>query len=210
MVMTVRTKEVEVGETTSVVAATLDIRGRISSVTPAWTSLTTAHGGDPARCGVGASYLEVCDAAAPSSPTSAAIGRAVRGILAGVDPDQTGFLLACPGVGGGWFELTVGPDAVPGGVLIVVEESRLFLDDVVFPGAVAVALAQARQDRATAVAGALQALGTSRLFGLTMEMQSLSASLEGPGSLRLAKVVRDLDLVIGELLALSLLVAAAP
>src|SRR4051812_29420515 len=63
--------------------ALLDSAGVIVWVDDAWQEFCRANGGDPARAGVGRSYLASCDAAAPRDPHSATVARAIRAALRG-------------------------------------------------------------------------------------------------------------------------------
>ncbi|HVK08523.1 MAG TPA: response regulator, partial [Gemmataceae bacterium] len=64
--------------------AVLDRAGVIVATNAAWERVTRTHGGDPARCGVGANYLDVCGRAAglhqDEAPAAAA---GIRAVLAG-------------------------------------------------------------------------------------------------------------------------------
>jgi hypothetical protein len=63
--------------------ALLDTAGVIVWVDDAWRAFCRANGGDPARAGVGRSYLALCDAAAPTDGHSATVARAIRAALRG-------------------------------------------------------------------------------------------------------------------------------
>jgi hypothetical protein len=63
--------------------ALLDADGVIVWVDEAWCSFCLANGGDPARSGIGVSYLALCDAAAPTDRHSAAVAAAIRAALRG-------------------------------------------------------------------------------------------------------------------------------
>lgn len=63
--------------------AVLDGDGRILAVNRAWTSFALANGCSLQRCGVGANYIEVADAAAEQVPEAREVARALREILAG-------------------------------------------------------------------------------------------------------------------------------
>jgi hypothetical protein len=78
-----RTGEVPPDTDPPVEMALLDTAGGIVWVNRAWDEFCRANGGDPARCGVGRSFLALCDAAAdPQSTTvAAAIRTALRGDL---------------------------------------------------------------------------------------------------------------------------------
>jgi anti-anti-sigma factor len=62
--------------------ALLDGDGVIAWVNPAWQAFAAANGGDPARTGIGVSYLRAC-AAAGEDPVAAEVGGAIRAALAG-------------------------------------------------------------------------------------------------------------------------------
>jgi len=63
--------------------ALLDDAGVIVWVDEAWWAFCLANGGDPARAGIGVSYLALCDAAAPTDGHSAAVAAAIRAALRG-------------------------------------------------------------------------------------------------------------------------------
>lgn len=63
--------------------ALLDAAGVIVWVDEAWTAFCLANGGDPAKAGIGVSYLALCDAAAPTDRHSAAVAAAIRAALRG-------------------------------------------------------------------------------------------------------------------------------
>lgn len=69
----------------AVEVALLDRHAVIVAVNQAWTQFCLDNGGDPARCGVGASYLAACDAA-PGDASARVVGRAVRAAVAGEVP----------------------------------------------------------------------------------------------------------------------------
>ena len=60
----------------------LDRAGVIVSVNSAWDAFSGADGGDPARVGVGVSYLEVC-AASGGEPVAERVAAAIRTALPG-------------------------------------------------------------------------------------------------------------------------------
>ena len=62
--------------------ALLDRDGVIAWVNQAWQAFAAANGGDPARIGVGVSYLQAC-AAAGDDPVAAEVAGAIRAALAG-------------------------------------------------------------------------------------------------------------------------------
>ena len=63
--------------------ALLDADGVIVWVDESWCAFCLANGGDPARAGIGVSYLALCDAAAPTDRHSAAVAAAIRAALRG-------------------------------------------------------------------------------------------------------------------------------
>jgi hypothetical protein len=74
--------------------ALLDTAGVIVWTNRAWDEFCRANGGDPAHCGIGRSYLALCDAAddRPSAEVGLAIREAVRGDL----PAPVRILVPCP------------------------------------------------------------------------------------------------------------------
>jgi anti-anti-sigma factor len=62
--------------------ALLDRDGAIAWVNQAWQAFAAANGGDPARTGIGVSYLQAC-AAAGDDPVAAEVAGAIRTALAG-------------------------------------------------------------------------------------------------------------------------------
>ncbi len=62
--------------------ALLDRDGVIAWVNQAWQAFAAANGGDPARTGIGVSYLQAC-AAAGDDPVAAEVAGAIRTALAG-------------------------------------------------------------------------------------------------------------------------------
>ena len=62
--------------------ALLDHRGVIVAVNGAWVAFAAANGGDPARAGIGRSYLDACEDAA-GDPQADQVGAAIRWALAG-------------------------------------------------------------------------------------------------------------------------------
>jgi hypothetical protein len=55
-------------------------------VDEAWDAFCLANGGDPARAGIGVSYLALCDAAASTDRHSGAVAAAIRAALRGELP----------------------------------------------------------------------------------------------------------------------------
>ena len=74
--------------------ALLDPAGVIVWVNRRWDEFSVQHGGDPARTGIGCSYLDVCDAAA-DDPPSAAVASAIRAALAGALPAPARIRVPC-------------------------------------------------------------------------------------------------------------------
>jgi hypothetical protein len=75
--------------------ALLDPDGVIVWVDEAWRAFCLANGGDPARAGVGVSYLALCDAAAPTDRHSAAVAAAIRAALCGDLPTPARVEVPC-------------------------------------------------------------------------------------------------------------------
>jgi PAS domain S-box-containing protein len=99
--------------------AALDKRGTIIAVNQAWLRFAAEHDGDPARVSLGASYLDICRAAAETGDHDARrILEALRTVLAGNGPLQLEYALRTPG-GERWYEMTVEPLRRPeGGALV--------------------------------------------------------------------------------------------
>ncbi|MDD7965366.1 helix-turn-helix domain-containing protein [Actinomycetospora lemnae] len=76
--------------------ALLDTDGVIVWVNQAWADFGVAHGGDPARTGVGRSYLAVSDAAAVDDPVSATVSANIRAALRGELPVPALLAVPCP------------------------------------------------------------------------------------------------------------------
>jgi PAS domain-containing protein len=92
--------------TSSVEVALLDRSGRIVAVNAAWERFCAGNDGDPARCGVGASYLDVCDA--DDDPVAARVGATVRAALRGELPAPLAMEVPCHAPDGWrWFDLLV-------------------------------------------------------------------------------------------------------
>jgi PAS domain S-box-containing protein len=76
--------------------AILDREGVIVAVNDAWTDFVRRDGcADPARCGPGASYLAVCDAA--GDEVAASVAAAIRQAVAGVLPVPVRVIVPCDG-----------------------------------------------------------------------------------------------------------------
>lgn len=188
--------------------ATLDGDGVIVDVTEPWNAFAVAHGGDVRKCGVGVSYLAVCEADA-DDPVTAATARAIRAALDGSLRAPRRFLLPCPGAGrSGWFELAVA--SAPGGrprATVTVEETTLVVSDHVdgISGLNADFLRAARR-RNELIAHELHRLAAQQLFAITLGVGSLAHRPRsvGHGSETIA-LLEDLDRVIRRLLALSAL-----
>ncbi len=73
---------VQAGPDVGVEVALLDRDGVIAWVNQAWQAFAAANGGDPARTGIGVSYLQAC-AAAGDDPVAAEVAGAIRAALAG-------------------------------------------------------------------------------------------------------------------------------
>jgi PAS domain S-box-containing protein len=87
--------------------ALLDRSGVIAAVNRAWETFALRNGGDPDRCGVGASYLAACDAA-DGDPWAAEVGTAVRAALRGELPIALTVEIPCHGPGKWrWFDVLI-------------------------------------------------------------------------------------------------------
>jgi PAS domain S-box-containing protein len=75
--------------------ALLDLDGVIVEVNAAWNEFCLANGGDPARAGVGISYLTACDAA--HDPASGQVAAAIRAAIAGHLPAPMTVRVPCDG-----------------------------------------------------------------------------------------------------------------
>ena len=75
--------------------ALLDADGVIAAIDEAWEAFCLANGGDPARAGVGLSYLALCDAAASTDRHSGAVAAAIRAALCGDLPAPARIEVPC-------------------------------------------------------------------------------------------------------------------
>ena len=90
----------------TVEVALLDRVGRIVAVNAAWQRFGVDNGGDPSRCGVGASYLDVCDA--DDDPVAVQVGCSVRAALRGDLPAPLAVEVPCHSPDTWrWFDLLV-------------------------------------------------------------------------------------------------------
>ena len=86
--------------------ALVDPDGVIVAVNDAWTAFAEANGGDPARTGVGSSYLDACDTA--DDPYSAAVAHALRTALGGGLPAPLQVAVPCHAPAARrWFDVLV-------------------------------------------------------------------------------------------------------
>ena len=83
----------DAAEDPPVEVALVDADGVIVSVNDSWEAFCRDNGGDPARTGVGVSYLDVCLAA--PGPEADAVGRALRHALEGELPAPMRVLIPC-------------------------------------------------------------------------------------------------------------------
>lgn len=90
----------------AVEVALLDREGVIVAVNDAWNQFCLENGGDPDRCGVGMSYLDVCAAADDS--VAREIAAAIRAAIAGDLPAPMRVVLPChPPEASAWFEILI-------------------------------------------------------------------------------------------------------
>lgn len=75
--------------------ALLDGAGVVVWVDDAWVAFCRANGGDPARAGIGCSYLALCDAAAATDRHSATVAAAIRAALRGDLPAPARIEVPC-------------------------------------------------------------------------------------------------------------------
>lgn len=191
---------------TTPMRATLDGDGVIVEVTEPWNAFARAHGGDVRRCGVGVSYLEVCDADA-DDPVTAATARAIRAALDRTLRAPRSFLLPCPGAGrSGWFELTVAgaPGPRPRATVTVRETTLVVSDHVDGVGGLNADFLRAARRRNELIAEELHRLAAQQLFAITLGVGSLAQPGAADGREAVA-LLDDLDRVIRRLLALSAL-----
>jgi PAS domain S-box-containing protein len=93
--------------TATVEVALLDRSGVIIAVNDAWTAFAAANGGDPYRCGIGVSYLGICDGCLGDRYADA-VGAAIRAALAGDLPAPVQVALPCHGPDAPrWFDVLV-------------------------------------------------------------------------------------------------------
>ncbi|MGZ4625276.1 MAG: PAS domain-containing sensor histidine kinase [Kineosporiaceae bacterium] len=87
--------------------ALLDRSGVIVEVDRGWRDYCRAHGGDLRRCGPGASYLDICDAA-EDDEAARSVATAIRTALRGDLPAVRRVRVACPGPEvTEWFDILV-------------------------------------------------------------------------------------------------------
>ena len=87
--------------------ALLDLDGRIVCVNEAWSRFCADNGGEAARCGVGVSYLEVCDRAG-DDVMATQVADSVRSALRGELPAPLAIDVPCHSSGElRWFDVLV-------------------------------------------------------------------------------------------------------
>jgi signal transduction histidine kinase len=90
------------------IVAWLDAAGVIVAVNSAWERFCLDNGGDPARAGVGTSYLAACDAAG-ADPGAAEVAAAIRSTLAGELSGPVTVRIACDSpTEPRWFDVLIG------------------------------------------------------------------------------------------------------
>jgi signal transduction histidine kinase len=77
--------------------ALLDTKGVIAAVNDAWLAFSADNGGDPARTGVGMSYLDICDRAGDLG--SIEVGASIRAALSGELPAPVLVTIPCDALG---------------------------------------------------------------------------------------------------------------
>jgi PAS domain S-box-containing protein len=94
------------GANVGVEVALLDRDGVIVWVNQAWRAFAAANGGDPARTGVGVSYLQAC--AAGDDPVAAEVAVAIGTALAGDLPDPLTIEVPCHSPAAErWFDMLI-------------------------------------------------------------------------------------------------------
>lgn len=97
--------------------AVLDPNGVITAVNRAWVEFGRANGGDPDRCGIGSSYLEVCKAAG-AEPGAQEARMGIEAVLRGdMSSFSLGYECSSPDEER-WFEMEVHPIAGEGAVVV--------------------------------------------------------------------------------------------
>jgi PAS domain-containing protein len=90
----------------TVEVALLDRVGRIVAVNAAWERFGVENGADPSRCGVGTSYLDVCEA--DDDPVAVQVGCSIRSALRGELPAPLAVEVPCHSPDAWrWFELLI-------------------------------------------------------------------------------------------------------
>ncbi len=90
------------------IVAWLDAAGVIVAVNSAWERFCLDNDGDPARTGVGTSYLAVCDAAG-ADPGAAEVAAAIRSTLAGELSGPVAVRIGCDSpTESRWFDVLIG------------------------------------------------------------------------------------------------------
>ena len=171
--------------------ALLDLDGVIQSVNEPWQTFTLANGGNPAKAGVGVSYLDVCDAAGDDPGAREAAG-AIREALAGDLPGTLTLEVPChtPGTAR-WFDMLIsarrdGDGQIIGATVtlsLTRSETRGLLPS---PGTDRTG----DRDRLLAV--------TSRLFNVGRDLQAAARLADAPLAAQLRQAVDELDDIIGE------------
>ncbi len=97
------------GPEVGVEVATLDLDGVIVSVNRAWEVFAARNGGDPARTGVGVSYLEAC-ASVGGDPVADQAASAIQQALAGDLPGPVTIEVPCHSpVTLRWYDMLIAP-----------------------------------------------------------------------------------------------------
>ena len=93
-------------------------RSGVVAVNPAWESFCLSNGGDLARCGVGASYLDAC-AADPGDHASRAVAAAIGQAAVGELPAPARVRLECSSAAEErWFDVLVSSRFDDGGICL--------------------------------------------------------------------------------------------
>ena len=163
----------------------------IVSVNDAWRSFAAANQGDPARTGVGVSYLEAC-AGAGHDPVAAHVAAAIRQALAGDLPGPLTVEVPCHSPDTArWFEMLISARRDDGGR----------------PLGATVTLSLSRSQRVTSAGSGQPTAGTaasaditSRLFAARPGPSSRALGLLGdhPAAGSVREAVSQLELAISD------------
>ncbi len=171
--------------------ALLDLDGVIQSVNEPWQAFTLANGGNPAKAGVGVSYLDVCDAAGDDPGAREAAG-AIRAALAGDLPGTLTLEVPCHSPRTArWFDMLISArrdgDGHTIGATVTLSVTRSETRGLLpLPGT-----------DSTGCRDLLLAV-TNRLFNVGLGLQAAARLADAPLAAQLRQAVGELDDIIGE------------